>query len=138
MGLNLKPILDVAKSIVRIGKIVLPFLRPLRDLLPEFDRVADEIDEQIDKAGEVADDFFDRNLAKLGELREFFLDLGAVSEKGVAAIDEIIVASQVETPEKITPEEAERIGRAVNELRAAIAAAATRSEGLEERIAAMV
>ena len=116
MGL-IDGILNVGKAAIRIGKVVVPMLRGLADMVPELGRLFGSVDDAIDQGGTVADDFFDRNLGVIGDVREFFVDLQAVGVKGQETCDAIVVASQVDTPDQ-TDSDGDALGDACDNLNA--------------------
>lgn len=136
MGI-LQGALDVIKSIFRIGGFVVPVLRGLREVVPEIDEGFEAVEGAIEQGGMKADDFFDRNLGKIGDLKEFFADLAVAAAAGEDACNRIIVASQVETPDVITVDEGREILENVDAFREAFQAALTKAPALEERLSNM-
>ncbi|HAM58836.1 MAG TPA: hypothetical protein DC063_10065 [Arenimonas sp.] len=128
---------DILKSVLRIGNIVVPVLRALRPVVHEIDVAFEEIDEQIANGGVEADDFFDRNIGTIYQMREFFADLSEFTKEGMYACDKIVQYSQVDTPDTIAPEEATELARAIDRMRQRIQDLLTNSEGLEEAAASM-
>ena len=101
----------ILKKVWDVGKILLPIVEAFRAASPEVDRVLDKIDDIIDEGGEVADDFFDRNLPTINGMLEFYRDMQVVGLSGEDFMEEVIIASQTETPDEITPEEVENLGK---------------------------
>ena len=128
---------NVLGTIMRVGQVVVPMLRSLRGVSDEIDDAFTAIDGAIEEGGEVADDFFDRNLSTVGDMREFFIDLRGVGDRGEALCDRVITASQVDTPDLITVEEGQELAELSNELRVAFKALVTKNEELEGRIASI-
>lgn len=126
----------IASTVMNVGKIVLPILNAFRAASPEVDAALDKVDDVIEQGGEIADDFFDRNLSTLEQMNEFFVDLGAVAGTGQDLTRFLIDASQNESPETITPEEAQRAGLLIIQLKQRVVDLAT-TEELAEKIAMM-
>jgi len=97
-------------KILSIGQVILPIIEAFRAASPDVDRVLDKVDHIIEEGGEAADDFFDRNLDTIYGMREFYRDMQIAGATGEAFIDAAIRASQVDTPDAITPEEAQLVG----------------------------
>jgi len=97
-------------KILSIGQVILPIIEAFRAASPDVDRVLDKVDHIIEEGGEAADDFFDRNLDTIYGMREFYRDMQIAGATGEAFIDSAIRASQVDTPDAITPEEAQLVG----------------------------
>ena len=128
---------NVAKAALRIGNIVVPVLRGLGEMVPELGNLFAKVDEVVEDGGVEADNFLDRNLAELGEGKEFFLDLQTFAAQGAFTCDLLIRASQVDTPDLITVAEAEEILKATDRLRELGVAVVENNEGLEDRLLAM-
>jgi hypothetical protein len=120
-----------------IGAILLPILDAFRKLSPDVDDMLSKVDGIIDQGGEVADDFFDRNLKTLTDMREVYQDMAAVGATGEAFINEAILVSQVQTPDDITPQEAESVGRLLLEHKDALKLMLTSNEDLATALKAM-
>jgi len=133
MGL-ISGIVDVMKSVLRIGKVVVPVLRGLRDLVPEIGKLFDGIDGAVESGEVAADDFFDRNLGVIGDTKIFFAELQDFGEAGEDLCDEIITASQVETPDEITVQEGRDILLKANTLRLKLEHLLQGSPELERRL----
>lgn len=97
-------------KILSIGQVLLPIIEAFRAASPDVDKVLDKVDHIIEEGGEAADDFFDRNLDTIYGMREFYRDMQIAGATGEAFIDSAIQASQVDTPDSITPEEAQLVG----------------------------
>ena len=95
----------ILKKVWDVGKVLLPIVEAFRAASPEVDEVLDKVDHIIDEGGEIADDFFDRNLETIEGMLEFYRDMQKAGATGEAFIAAVIHASQVETPDDITPEE---------------------------------
>ena len=128
---------NVVRTVLRIGGLIVPALRALRPFSDEIDNAFEQIDGAVAAGGEAADDFFDRNMGAIGDIREVGIDLQAVGLKIEETCDEIVKATQVETPDTITIEEGEAILERSNEIRKALADLVTKNEAAIERIAAM-
>lgn len=128
---------DIAKVVLKVGKIVLPIVEALRGSSHEVDQVMDQVDGVVEAGGEIADDFFDRNIEIIEDMDEFFGDLEQLGKAGKALTGAVIRASQEESPDKITPLEAEAIGDALIVMKDKAIALFENSEGLEEKIAGM-
>jgi len=126
---------SVIRSVLRIGNIVVPILRGLRDLVPEIDQGFEAIDNAIEQGGVQADDFFDRNLETIEGMREFFGDLSELAKEGMYFTDKAIQYSQLDTPDLISIEEAEELARSLDRLRQRLQDVVTHSEGLEDAAA---
>lgn len=107
----------VVGSIIKIGRPIIEALRPAID---EVDQAMDWIEENAAAAGEGADDFLDRN-------QEALADLEAASSRGVVVFGLIAelaaslrIASQEQTPDTITEDEAARFIAMLGEIREAI------------------
>lgn len=133
----LQGIVNVGKAVLRIGKIVVPVLRGLGSMVPEIGKLFQGVDDAIADGGVQADDFFDRNLSTIGDIREFFRDLQVFGAKGEETCDAIVVASQVDTPDMITIAEGEHILALTNDLRETLQNIVTKNESLEAKIDAM-
>ena len=107
----------IVSVIVSIGKQVLPFITAAREVVPAVDGVLDRVEEVMASGGAEADDFFDRNLPVLEDLREVFQDLAEFGNAGADMMNEAIIASQQDTPDEITIEEAKRIAVKIDILR---------------------
>ena len=111
----------VIGTAVSVFKIARPLLEALRPAIEEVDVALDWLEENATKVGEGADDFLDRNAKTIA-------DLEAVSARGVVVFGKLHelavalrVASQEQTPDRITEEEAARFLALIGELRDAIA-----------------
>ncbi len=126
----------VISLVVGIGKQMLPFIRAAREVSPDVDRVVDRIEAEISAGGTAADDWLDNNIAALRALDGFFLELGGVAVAGRDVTAAAIAASQSETPDTLTPAEAETLIAKIAILRAALAALGTKND-LEKLLAAL-
>lgn len=96
-------VIGVAMSIIKVARPIIEALRPAVD---EIDTAMDWLEENGAKVGEEGDDFLDRNLQTI-------VDLEVVSARGVVVFGKINelaaamrVASQEQTPDTITEDEA--------------------------------
>lgn len=107
----------IANIAFGVIKTALPILRSLRPAVDEVDQAFEYIEQGIEKGGVVADDFIDRNM----ETIEILEHVSAKGQTVFGQINELAadlrIASQVNTPDTITPEEAEAIGRKIVALR---------------------
>lgn len=127
----------IFSKVWQIGGVLLPLLDAFRKVSPDVDKLLDKVDGIIDQGGEVADDFLDRNLRTLTDMKEFYQDMQGVGVTGEAFIDEAIGASQVETPDDITPEEAKAIGELILAHKDALRQLLSRNESLAKSIKEM-
>lgn len=97
---------SMVTSVLRIGKVLVPVLRSLGDLVPEIGNLFKSVDEQIAAGGVEADKFLDRNKDTIIETREVFRDLQTFGSEGEKLCDKLILASQDDT---VTPEDGESI-----------------------------
>jgi hypothetical protein len=111
----------VVTTAVTIFKTAKPILEALRPAVDEIDEGFVFIEEQIASGGTVADDFLDRNLDTL-------IAVEHATGKGVVVLGQINALcaklrlfSQDQTPDTITPEEAEELGNDILELRTVLA-----------------
>ncbi len=129
---------EIAKTVLKVGQVLIPILKALRGSSHEIDDVLDRVDDVIEGGGEIADDFFDRNIGSLEDMNTFFVELEEVAKSGGALTAYCIEASRVVTPDQITPEEGKRIALMLVELKSGIVELLENSEGLEEKLEAMV
>lgn len=115
---------NIVRVIGRVGsvaygllKTVIPVLESLRPAVDEIDTAFEFIEDKIAKGGIEADDFLDRNLGAIVAVEN-------LSGKGIAVFQQmntvavqLRLASQEQTPDTITPEEAQQIGEAFLEFR---------------------
>jgi len=127
----------IFSKVWQIGSVLLPILDAFRKVSPDVDKLLDKIDGIIDQGGEVADDFLDRNLRTLNDMKEFYHDMQEVGVTGEAFIDEAINASQVESPDDITPEEAKAIGELTLYHKDALRKMLSKNDSLAKSIKAM-
>ncbi len=127
---------SIAGTVFKIGRIVLPILNAFRAASPEVDEYLDKVDDIIESGGEAADAFLDRNLGTLEDMQTFFSELEQLGADGRVLSVYLIEASQVESPETLTPVEAHKAGILLNQVRESFAALATKEE-LAEKIATM-
>ncbi len=127
----------IFKKVLEIGGVLLPILEAFRKVSPDVDKVLDKIDGIIDEGGEVADDFLDRNLRTLEDMQEFYHDMQRAGSTGELFVAEAIKASQVETPDDITPDEVEAVGRLLLVHKDALRGLFSRNEELAKAIKAM-
>ncbi len=133
IGTILTKAAGIVSVVVSIGKQILPFIVAAREVVPAIDDALDKVEGVLEKGGTEADDFFDRNLPVLMDMREVFSDLQKFGAAGEEMVTEAINASQVDTPDVITPEEAKSIALKIDALRAAGVALAS-MDGLEKKI----
>ena len=128
---------NIARTAWKLGTILLPILRALREVSPDVDRVMDTIDEVMVEGGDVADDFFDRNLETIQSMKGFGNGLADLGVEISALCDRIILASQVDSPETITLPEAQVIGERVLRVKDKIAALVSGTVELEKALEKM-
>ncbi len=118
---------------VGIGKQVAPYVRAAREVSPLVDAYVDKLEAVVQTGGEEADRFLDRNLATLQAMHGFFRENKEWAIAGEAMTGHLITASQSETPNELTPEEAERFAELAAVFTEATRQLATKSEesGLE-------
>ena len=125
----------IVSVVVSVAKQVLPFITAAREVVPAIDNVLDKVDEALATGGAEADDFFDRNLPVLEDLKEVYHDMGEFAASGEAMMDYAIIASQVDTPDTITVEEAKTIALLIDAHRKAAQKMATMGGDLEMKLA---
>lgn len=110
-------VIGVAASVFKVARPILEAIRPAID---EVDVALDWVEQNAAKVGAGADDFLDRNAQTIA-------DLEAVSGRGVVVFGKLNelavalrVASQEQTPDTITEDEAKRLVSLVGEIRDAI------------------
>jgi hypothetical protein len=127
----------ILKKVWDVGKILLPIVEAFRAASPEVDQVLDKVDSIIDEGGEVADDFFDRNLPTFLGMQEFYRDMQVAGATGEAFIAAALQASQVDTPDEITPEEVQMLSAKLWAHKSAIEGFFSRQDELAEGLKAM-
>lgn len=128
---------SIGGTVLKVGHILLPILHAFREASPEVDMALDTVEDVIEEGGEIADDFLDRNLPTIEAAHEFFVDLKTLADSGVDLTAYIIRASQVETPNSITPSEAQRIGQLLIRMQETLPALIENSDGLMAKVEEM-
>lgn len=127
---------SIAVKVWGIGKVLLPILEAFRAASPAVDDALDKVEDILEEGGEVADDFLDRNLRTLEDMREFFQDMQAAGVAGQAFMEQAITYSQVESPDQLTPAEAQTLAVMLPHLKDTLRALVTR-EDLGKALASM-
>lgn len=127
----------IAGTALKVGRIALPIIRALRASSEEVDQVCDQVEDVIDGAGEAADDFFDRNMSKINALEEFAVEGQEALAELEGLCGDIRRASQVETPDMITPEEGKRIAARLPILKDRFKALVTKAAETEDLVTKM-
>lgn len=118
----------IAATVVGIGKQMLPFIRAARELSPDVDRIVDAIEANVLAGGTAADDWLDKNVEGVEALDGFFEELAAVAAAGRDVTQAALQFSMFDTPDTITPAEAEILVAKLALLRAKLAALGTRED----------
>lgn len=141
MAISLSAIWKAIKSfgatVYKIAAIALPIIKALRQSSTEVDAVCDRIDAAVLKGEVAADDFFDRNLDTLRSIKEIAADSVALFHELGALCDDAITFSQVDTPDQITPAEAQKLAQRLDTIRVLAKRVATKGEPLEKALAEM-
>jgi hypothetical protein len=110
----------IATTAYAIIKTALPILQALRPAVDEVDEAFKYVEAKIAGGGVAADDFLDRNIEAIKAI-EHATGKGVVVMGQLNALAEkLYLFSQIETPDEITPEEAEELGKDMLELRSAL------------------
>jgi len=127
---------SIARTAWKLGGILLPFLKAIRGSVSEIDAALTIGEDTLDAGGEVADDWFDANIDTIRGIKVFGEGLADVGIEVSSLADRIITASQVDSPDTITVEEAavigERIWRVKAKIQALIAEMGALEAGLEK------
>lgn len=96
----------VAKAVIEVAG---PIVQGLRKSIPAVNEILTKFEDNVEKGGEGADNYLDRNLGVIGAV-------GGYADRGIYALtnlkelcNDLVTYSQVETPDTITPEEAQKI-----------------------------
>jgi len=111
-------VIGVAGSIIKVAR---PIIEALRPAVKEIDTAMDWLEENAAKVGEGSDDFLDRNIQTI-------IDLEVVSACGVVVFGGINqlaasmrIASQEQTPDTITEEEAAKFIEIIGTIKESLA-----------------
>lgn len=112
----------IAGTVIGVGKILLPIVRALRQGSPVVDDAISKIEDIIELGGGAADDVFDRNRAEITAAKDYCHGAAAVFTGLEEVLQECLDASAEydDTPDSVTPEEAQAIALKLWELKPAI------------------
>lgn len=128
---TLTRIFVITKSVLAVAH---PILKGLRQNIPEINSILQKFEDGIAQGGIEADNFLDRNLDTLVKIKDVSADGVAVMHQLGSICDRLILFSQVETPDTITPQEAETIGADLLALKDLLKRFAEKSEPLERAL----
>ena len=136
LGSVLGKVVGVVKTVIGIGASVLPFVRAAREVSPEVDRILDTLEAKIADGGVELDDFLDRNLPTLDSMRAFAIEVQAWGASlQVMAETATDISQNAESPDLVTPTEANELAQAIDAFRArSVDLASVASEDFEAQL----
>lgn len=138
LGKLLSKVPGAVRAVAGVVAEAVPVVRVLREFSPGVDRVCDLLEAEAEQGGVAVDDFLDRNVGTLQDMKGFFAEVKAWAIAGEAMCDKGIEVSQVTTPEIVDPGEALALGQAVDTFRArSVDLATVASPELEAKLLAI-
>lgn len=105
-------------TVVGIGRQMAPVVAVVRELSPDLDRFVDKLEAGVATGGVAFDDFLDRNVETLGDMKGFFRETQAWAAAGEVMVDKALEVSQTTTPDIVDLAEGEALAVTIDVFRA--------------------